>query len=257
MWKLRTRLAQAIAPTRLYQLYNRRFGVFEGRTISHFINEYSRVRDNVFFVQVGGNDGRTLDPYHFFVRRDRWKGVVIEPQRQVFDEKLCVTYAAMPEIKLLNVAIDVADGIRSLYKFSFSSARWATGLASFDRGRLIANFNSDFVQRNIEREGLTVPDNPNEYITTEPVTCIAFETLLGRLERKDVDFLITDVEGLDIQILETFPLERVRPANIVFELPVQMDASFGAFLEKLSAYEYDVFIERRDAIAMRRSGYEQ
>ena len=245
------RFASAVGRTRLYQLYNRAFGRFGHRTIAGFIHEYSRTRRDIFFIQVGANDGITWDPLYFFIRRDRWRGVVIEPQHDVFETKLKATYRNVPGIQLMNVAVDSADGSRPLYKYSFTSSRWATGAASFDRKMLIDAFGTNYVQDNIRREHLSVSDDPDEYLTSEMVECVSFETILGRLKRDVIDFLVTDVEGQDVAILNTFPFERIRPANVVFELS-HRDAAFNDFLTKLSAYGYDIFLSKGDAIALRR-----
>lgn len=245
-------LARAIGRTRLYHLYNRRFGKFEYRTMDHFIHEYSRRHREVHFLQVGGNDGVTWDPFHYFIRRDGWKGVVVEPQREVY-EQLQRTYRNVPGVKALNVAIDATDGVRPLYRFAFSSSCWATSLATFDRERLIANFNSRYIQDQISREHLTVSGDPDDYVVSELVQCLSFGSILAQSGRATLDFLITDVEGYDVQILDTFPFDAVRPANVVFELPLKADPAFGQFLAKLRSYEYDLFIARTDAIAVQRA----
>jgi FkbM family methyltransferase len=249
---MRQQLARTLGGTKLYRRYNRRFGKFDYRTIDFFIHEYSRTHKDIYFLQVGANDGMTWDPCYFFVRRDDWKGIVIEPQRQVFEEKLELTYKDTPGIQLMNVAVDTADGIKPLFRYSFASSRWATGLASFDRERLIDNFNSPYVQNNIEREHLVVSPNPDEYVTSELVSCLTFETILDAVHVDAIDFLITDVEGFDVRILETFPFNRMLPANIIFELPAVRDARFAAFLSRLGAHGYSLFLSGSDAMAIRR-----
>jgi FkbM family methyltransferase len=242
-----------VGDSRLYRLYNRKFGTLARHSISFFINEYSRTRKSIYFLQVGANDGVTWDPCYFFVRRDRWTGTVIEPQKEVFDQQLKLTYGNMPGVRLMNVAVDTTDGFRQLYRYSFSNSRWATGLASFDKQRLIDNFGTDYIQNNLKQEHLTIRNDPNEYLVADMVQCMSFDSILGTLKRDAIDFLITDVEGEDVRILNTFPFDRIRPANVVFELPIRRDAMFGALLEKLAEYEYDVFISRSDAIALRRT----
>jgi FkbM family methyltransferase len=246
------RLADAIGKTRLYHAYNRAFGKFDYRSIDFFIHAYSRAHRDVHFIQVGGNDGITWDPLHYFVRRDHWRGVVIEPQREVFEQRLKVTYQHIPRVQLMNVAVDLTDGVRPLFKYSFTTSRYATGAASLDKDMLIAAFKSDFIQTNVRRENLTLGDNAEDYITSEPVTCVSFDTLLRTLNWQTVDFLCTDAEGHDIRILDAFPLDRLRPANILFELPRRFDAQFAAFLAKLRTHDYDVHLSKGDCIALRR-----
>lgn len=252
---MKRRIAEVVRRTKLYRAYHRALGKFDYQSIEFFIHEYSRRHANVYFIQVGANDGITWDPFHFFVERDGWKGIVIEPQRRVFEDRLRATYEGRPGIRLLNVAVDAVDGARPLYMYSFSASRWATGLASFDKSALVANFDSAYIRDHIRNENLSVSENPDEYITSEVVQCVSFNTLLAMVDRS-VDFLITDVEGHDIQILETFPLDRVRPPNIIFEQPARLDSRFTDFVSKLKFYSYDVFLTGNDAIAVRRPGLE-
>src|SRR5687767_667926 len=37
-----------------------------------------------FFVQIGANDGRRGDPVFQFIRQYRWRGLLLEPQPDVF-----------------------------------------------------------------------------------------------------------------------------------------------------------------------------
>lgn len=245
-------MKRVIAGSLLYQRVTRRFRTFPTHSVEFFINEYSCSHRDVRFLQVGANDGITWDPFHYFIRRDAWHGVVIEPQREVFEHRLSRTYGDAPGIRLLNVAVDVTDGSRPLYRYAFSASRWATGLASFDRAALIANFDSDYIQDNIRREGLTVSRDPDVYLTAEPVPCVSFASLIDSLKLERLDFLITDVEGHDVQIIDTFPLDVLRPANIVFELPPAMTAGLAALVAKLRATGYAVLLAKKDAIAMRR-----
>src|SRR6185312_16840621 len=99
------RLADAVGKTRLYHLYNRRFGKYARHSIDSFIHEYSRVKRHCSFIQVGGNDGITWDPFHYFIVRDNWRGVIIEPQRDVFERKLSRTYRGVRDVQLLNAAV--------------------------------------------------------------------------------------------------------------------------------------------------------
>lgn len=243
-------VARAVHNTRLYRRYARNFKQFDYRTIDFFINEYSKKRKGTYFIQVGANDGKTWDPYHYFVKRDGWHGIVIEPQKDVFNHRLKATYGENPNIQLMNVALDAIDGSRPLYKYAFCASRWATGLASFDRERLIKTFGEKWIQDLIKSENIQVSSNPEEYITSEIVPCVSFETILAKAKRETIDFLMTDVEGLDVQLLNTFPLDKVRPKNIVLELTETRDEAFLAFINKLRAHGYDILLTQSDAIAV-------
>ena len=124
-----------------------------------------------------------MGPVPLFIQRDGWRGIVIEPQKDVFENRLKVNYARNSNVRLMNVAVDAKDGSRPLYKYAFSTSRWATGLASFDRDRLIKTLSADWVQEHIREESITVSSNPDEYLTSELVPCASFETLLAEAGR--------------------------------------------------------------------------
>ena len=243
---------RALVDSRLYRAYDRAVRRFDPKSIEYEVNEYSKRHRHATFIQVGANDGKTWDPFYYFIRRDGWRGIVIEPQRAVFEHKLQATYGSVRGITLMNVAVDIAAGSRPLYRYAFSSSRWPTGLASFDKERLITNFKSDYIRDNIEREGVTVVDDPEAYLVADVVSCVTFGSILATLSNDSIDFVLTDVEGHDIAILDTFPLDRVRPANIVFELPIERDQSLDDFMTKLRDHGYRIKESGRDAIAMRR-----
>lgn len=245
------KLKSFVKRTRAYDAFDRRFGRYASGTIAGCIHEYSRTRRNLFFIQVGANDGSTMDPYHQFIRRDGWQGIVIEPQPDVFEQRLKATYDGIKGITLMNVAVDIVEGTRPLYRYAFTSSRWASGMASFDQARLIDNFNTPYVQDQIRREGLRVSSDPLEYLIADAVPCKTFNAILDQAARDTIDFLITDVEGHDIQILETFPFDRLLPRHIVFELPVRNETKVRDFTDRLNTLGYSVMREKNDAIALR------
>src|SRR5690348_11998000 len=57
-------------------------------------------RENLSFIQIGANDGYVNDPFYKFIRRDTWKGILIEPQNDVFQE-LQKTHAGNDHVTLL------------------------------------------------------------------------------------------------------------------------------------------------------------
>jgi len=237
----------------VYRAYDRATRRFSPESIEHDVNVYSKSHRRSTFIQVGANDGVTWDPFYYFIRRDGWRGIMIEPQRDVFD-KLRATYDGARGITLMNVAVDTIAGSRPLYRYAFSASRWATGLATFDRDRLITNFDSDYIRENIAREGVTVAADPESYLVADVVACITFDRAVDALGSATIDFVITDVEGHDVAILDTFPLHRTRPANIVFELPIERDAQLESFASKLRAHGYRIKESGRNAIAMLRRG---
>jgi hypothetical protein len=71
-------------------------------------------RDRFFFVQIGAYDGREHDPIQAFVRRCRWRGILVEPQPEAF-ERLRRNYAGSPGLIFENVAIADHEGSLPLF----------------------------------------------------------------------------------------------------------------------------------------------
>ena len=62
-------------------------------SLNDFLNQYSLSKQDSFTViQAGANDGITHDPIHKFIKRDHWKGVLLEPQAYVFNKSLTKIY---------------------------------------------------------------------------------------------------------------------------------------------------------------------
>ena len=86
-----------------------------------------------FCVQVGANDGKTNDPVHRYLTGYGWRGLLVEPLVDVFEQELKKTYAGFPNVTLANVALAPTNGSLPLYRVAISRARWATGLSGFRR----------------------------------------------------------------------------------------------------------------------------
>ncbi|MGD0581913.1 MAG: FkbM family methyltransferase [Bacteroidales bacterium] len=186
-------------------------------TIDGFTNLYSSGRDRVTVVQIGANDGINNDPIHKFIKKDHWQGVLLEPQRSVYEKYLRPLYAKTEGIEVLNAALDTADGQKPIYKIAVSDSRWATGLSSFSREVLEAAIRSGYVERQAIKEGAPLPDKKEDYITEEKVECISTETLIKRNGLEKIDWLQIDTEGFDFEIIKMFNIGITRPEVIVCE----------------------------------------
>lgn len=181
------------------------------------LSEYSTNQKGDFTViQIGANDGITHDPIHKFIKRDNWKSM-LEPQKHVYDEFLSKIYRKNKGIVTLNAALGEKDGYLNLYKIGFSNARWATGLATFDKEVLVKAFDSGHVAKNAAKEKIAIPANLEEQIVTEKVPLISAEKLLSTYHIDKIDLLQIDTEGFDYQIIKMFNVEKTKPRMIVFE----------------------------------------
>jgi len=54
----------------------------------HFLSLYFSLidSDDFYFVEVGSNDGKTNDPLYDYVKNFDLSGVLVEPQKEVYDK---------------------------------------------------------------------------------------------------------------------------------------------------------------------------
>ena len=186
-------------------------------TIAAFLAEYSQSKKGDFdVIQIGANDGITHDPIHKFIKRDQWKGVLLEPQSLVFTQYLSKIYKRDKGIHTLCAAISAEDSSRKIYKIGFSDMRWATGLASFNKENVEKAFSSGLVEKQCKKYNIDLPD-PGEYIVSEEIITIKPETLMNQYNISKIDLLQIDVEGFDYEVIRLFDIERFKPKVIIFE----------------------------------------
>lgn len=172
----------------------------------------------VYFVQIGGNDGFANDPIFRMVKKHGWKGIILEPQKNVFTDRLSRTYRNEKNVKLINAAITKESGEMPLYKLAFSESRWATGLATFEKSVMIDRIkNNDRIKRRAIAEGVDLPEDINDWIAEEAVKCYSLADLCQKEEINQIDLLQIDTEGFDYQIIKSIDFDKCDIQKIAFE----------------------------------------
>ena len=210
-------------------------------SLSDFLSQYSTSKPGNFtVVQIGANDGITHDPIHKFIKRDNWKGVLLEPQPDVFNEFLTKIYAKNKDINPLCAAIGEKDGTQPIYKVGFSSMRWATGLASFSKEKIEKAFEDGIVASNCKRFGIEIPADQSQWISHEEVQVIAPATLIQNYNLQHIDLLQIDAEGYDLEVIRIFDIPNTRPQAIIFENVGLNAADYAACLHLLEEQNYQL-----------------
>lgn len=179
-----------------------------------FLNDYSSSK--MKFIQIGANDGLWNDPIYKFVRRDKWRGILVEPQRHVF-ERLQRTYRGVKSVHFENCACDAAEGEKILYKIGFTDARWASGLSSFNRVEIQKMIDAGYVLRMARQSKVALPTDKNMWIAQEVVRTTTIERIIRKYNFIDIDLLMIDTEGYDFEIIKSLPFELAKPRVIVYE----------------------------------------
>jgi FkbM family methyltransferase len=210
---------------------------FEG-----FLCRHLEVHKDLFFIQIGANDGVMNDPIYKFVQRyiDRVSGIVIEPLPDIFST-LVSNYKTYPNIKPLNLAVHNSKSEMLLYRVK---PEYISKVPVFARG--IASFDPNHWKK-------TSLIQNSDYIQSELVKCISYSQLLSDHQVRKIDLLIIDTEGYDYEILMNIDYNHVKPRIIRFEHGVRdaimSEKNFIDVISLLNSHGYQVIAETYDATA--------
>lgn len=174
------------------------------RRLDQVLEELAGVED-LFFVQIGANDGVIHDPLYRHITENRWRGILVEPVKVYFD-RLRTNYSGNDQLVFENVAISARDGVREFYRLREGLhylPRWAEGLGSFNRDVLM-------------KHRWAIP-GIEDYIVTESVNCLSLATLLDRHQVRRVDLVMIDTEGYDFEIIRQLDFDRLSPRVLLYE----------------------------------------
>lgn len=202
-------------------------GLAYGSVLPLAISDVLLDKPDFTFLQIGAYDGVAHDDLGDVISRRRLRGVLVEPQPEVF-KRLESLYGDSDHLTLVNAAIDRQPGTREFY----IPPRDCTQTASF---------NAEHVMKyGFARHELIVHN----------VECLTIEGVLERAGVDSIDLLQIDAEGYDHEILKGVDFSRFRPALIRFEHRHVPPAEIDACLARLAGYGYRFFCEANDVIAI-------
>jgi FkbM family methyltransferase len=171
------------------------------------LDALARCVPDLFFLQVGGMDGKRFDPIYAFVKHHRWKGIILEPLPDLF-AALAANYAGHENVALVNAALTDGDGERGMFRVRPQAVRegvvplWAEGISSFfpDRNALGGCGVSPDLHAELRR-----------HTQVETVRCLTLRSLTERYPMPRLDLLQIDAEGCELQILRQVDWSVHRP----------------------------------------------
>ena len=196
--------------------------------LSLVVASYLRVRPDFTFLQVGAFDGIVEDPIHPLVEQFGLRGLVVEPQASVLPT-LQASYAAYPQVRIVNAAVADANGTRDFYTTVGAPSR----KASFFKPQLL-------------KHGI-----PENQIQSVPVRCATVASLQQEYGLARCDLLQIDAEGYDYQIIQSIDFRTVQPLIVRFEQVHLTDQACDHCIELLASHGFRFITERRDIIALR------
>lgn len=175
-------------------------------------------------------------------------GVLVEPQVHVF-QKLKSNYADVEGLYFENAAISSEDLNLPFYSISFSNARWATGLSSFDKNHILQHIEKGYVQKWATREGVETPENIADWIHSTNVKSINFDNLIKKHSVENVDAIFLDCGGFDEKILCSIDIDKYSPCLIFFEYFHFTDENLKALNDRLRQKGYSIIKDSMDVLA--------
>ncbi len=194
---------------------------------------------DVFFVQIGASDGKSWDPLYEFVVANKWRGLLVEPLPDVFDQ-LKENYKDCPGLAFEKVAIAEQEGERVMYRVSQGVIRegvlpaWCGGIGSLSPER-----NALGGRRISEEEFRTI----QKHVVKQSVTACTLGGLVERNSVKKIDILVIDAEGYDYRILRQLDFRRYQPSLIQIEYVNLSVAEQAAAVSLLKSQGYRLRIE--------------
>jgi FkbM family methyltransferase len=227
--------------------------VSEEITRENFFELYFSLK-RPFVVQLGANDGKTHDSLHHHILKNKFPGLLVEPQVDVF-ERLKHNYKDNPNLKFANVAAGEKDGEIPFYRIKPSLVMEgkeykASSGSSFWREQIVVNVKNRLppMRNNILKH---VSDDPNDYIEEIKVKVMTLNSLFHEFGVEKVDFLFTDCQGADYALLKQLDFKRFSPDIINFEHSLLHPEELLASRRLLKDHGYKHFIHEGDTCAYR------
>ncbi len=181
---------------------------------------------NFVFVQIGANDGVSQDPINAYNKN--WKGYFIEPLEDPF-ERLKENYKDQNNKQYFKLAIGEKNGEIDIF-LPKESSDFATKLASIG-----------------ENSGL-LKDMETISVKVEVQT---LDTFLDKNNIKNIDLLMIDVEGHELDILEAYSFS-VLPKYILMETRFYSFEQIVRFNKKMEDLGYSIFNENDNTFYLKK-----
>lgn len=189
---------------------------------------------DIFFCEIGAMDGKRHDDMHRYIKRYNWKGLLVEPLRDMF-ERLKDTYSDKKGIAFENAAVSDTDSHAKIYRVPIDIIKahrlpgWVDGISSLYANRNEISHYSKFAVR-------------------ETVRTTTFDTLVKKHHISRIDVLQIDTEGHDYAIFQQiFP--RFTPYMIKVEYKHLLRNEKDEIKTILQKHGYKVITKDGDFIA--------
>lgn len=158
-------------------------------------------------VQIGSNDGKTGDPLHTLLYKNKqWNALFVEPVPYLFD-RLKANYSNPERFRFENAAVGAQEQLTFYWVDPKAKDHlpdlpyWYDQLGSFNKQHIVEQL-----------DGVLEP-----FILSNEVESITLQSLLSRHQVIQLDILHIDTEGHDWKILSQLNQETHTPKFILYE----------------------------------------
>lgn len=168
----------------------------------------AQANPQAFFIQIGANDGRMMDPLRKTILASNWHGLALEPVPDLF-RQLSDNYRALAgRVRPINAALAQANGTQTFYHLRATPGcaalpSWAQGLGSFRKDVILKH-----AQRITDIE---------KYLVEIQVPCLNWAALCATYQVNQLDLVLTDTEGYDYEIIRQIDFQQQRPLLLIYE----------------------------------------
>jgi len=196
-------------------------------------------QNDVTFIQIGANDGKRNDPIHRYVIKNKWRGLLVEPDPTLFT-RLQINYSDQEQLQFANIA--VGTGKPAEFFFIDPSAdnapSWANGLGSFRKDVILSHKH-------------TWPELP-KFLKSQLIETVPPDALFDVFGQERVDLLLMDVEGYEHDIITKIDFRKRDVSFVYYEHKHLSRAKHEDVLKHLSDQGYQIGIGGIDVIAVKR-----
>jgi hypothetical protein len=196
------------------------------------------------FIRIGANDGVYGDPLRSYIRRFAWKGILVEPQPDVF-ARLVENYSDCADHLIFeNVAISPVDTQVTLFR--------VPGLTALSGQKMQDSLTVTSMYADVVARQGGVDAHSLERVV---VPALTLDALIKRHDFSSFDLLQVDCEGFDGEVLKTLDLNTSRPSLIQFEHGHMQRQDLNDLERRFAAHDYELLYGGRfaDSLAMPRN----
>jgi len=180
---------------------------------SYIKNKFFQNKTDGYFVNIGANDGVSLDNTLLF-EKEGWTGVCIEPNPEIFkkliDNRKCICH---------NVALSDSDGVVNFLKIEGYSEMLSGILEFYD-------------PRHLQR----VDYELKMYGGSKTIIEIEAKKFSSLNIKKEIDYVSIDVEGAELKILENIDFSTYD----IHVLSVENNFSESTIINFMNKNGYDI-----------------